>query len=146
MLARSTIEGKPSAAVVLEVANNDILAMASTPVFNLNTIRKKENYDRVFSGGKSKIWEHKALERNYPPGSTAKPLILAAGLEENKITPEQTISCGHQPPAGWKPRCITQWKFPPPHDERWANNGRNAIRGSCNIYFSRLANRQSQTA
>ena len=142
MLASSTLEGKASAAVVLEVANNDILAMASTPVFDLNTIRQKKNYDRIFDQtNKKKPWEHKALERNYPPGSTAKPLILTAGLEERKITPGEVISCGYQPPPGSWPKCISQWKFHNPHDNKWANNGRNAIRGSCNIYFSRLANR-----
>lgn len=142
MLANSTLEGKPSAAVVLEVANNDILAMASIPVFDLNTIRQKENYNRIFDqNNPNKLWENKALERNYPPGSTAKPLILIAGLEEKKITPDQTISCGYQPPPGSWPKCISQWKFNNPHDNKWANNARNAIRGSCNIYFSRLANR-----
>lgn len=142
MLANSTLEGKPSAAVVLEVANNDILAMASIPVFDLNTIRQKENYNRIFDqNNPNKLWENKALERNYPPGSTAKPLILIAGLEEKKITPDQTISCGYQPPPGSWPKCISEWKFNNPHDNKWANNARNAIRGSCNIYFSRLANR-----
>jgi penicillin-binding protein 2 len=142
LLAKNTIEGKPSAAVVLEVANNDILALASIPVFDLNTIRRRENYDRIFDSGNSKkIWEHKALERNYPPGSTVKPLILVAGLEQKKTWPDETISCGYQPPPSSWPRCISQRKFNNPHDNKWANNARNSIRGSCNIYFSRLANR-----
>ena len=136
---------KYCAAVVLEVANNDILAIASTPVFDLNTIRQEENYDRVFDSSRRKIWEHKALERNYPPGSTVKPLILTAGLEERKITAGEVITCGYQPPPKSWPRCISQWKFNNPHSNKWANeggnNGRNAIRGSCNIYFSRLAHR-----
>ncbi|RKY08764.1 MAG: hypothetical protein DRP56_03620, partial [Planctomycetota bacterium] len=142
MLATNTIEDKLSAAVVLEVANNDILAMASIPVFDLNTIRQKY---KAVSSNPNKPLIHRALQKNYPPGSVAKPLILVAGLEEKKITPHEVISCGHQPPSKSWPRCISQWKYPPPHDVRWAgeggNNGRNAIRGSCNIYFSRLANR-----
>jgi penicillin-binding protein 2 len=144
LLADNTMAhgNKYCAAVVLEVANNDILAMASMPVFDLNTIRQADNYKRIFNpNDPNKLWQHKALERNYPPGSTAKPLILVAGLEEKKITPEQTISCGHQPPPSSWPRCISQWKFHNPHNNKWSNNGRNAIRGSCNIYFSRLANR-----
>ena len=142
MLANNTLEGKPSAAVVLEVANNDILAMASIPVFDLNTIRQEDNYNRIFNPkNPNKLWEHKALERNYPPGSTVKPLILIAGLEEKKTWPDETISCSYQPPPSSWPRCISQRKFNNPHDNKWANNARNAIRGSCNIYFSRLANR-----
>ena len=140
LLAEST--NKYCAAVVLEVANNDILAMVSMPTFDLNTIRKKENYGYFFNrNDPNKLWQHKALERNYPPGSTAKPLIFVAGLEENKISPNEIISCGYQPPPSSWPKCIAQWKFRNPHDNKWANNGRNAIRGSCNVYFSRLANR-----
>ncbi len=133
---------KCCAAVVLEVANNDILAIASIPIFDLNTIRKRENYDRIFDQkNPKKLWEHKALERNYPPGSTVKPLILIAGLEERKISSGEVITCGDQPPPSSWPKCISQWKFGNPHSNKWANNGRNAIRGSCNIYFSRLAHR-----
>ena len=133
---------KYCAAVVLEVASNDILAIASIPTFDLNTIRKPENYNHFFNpDDPNKLYQNKALERNYPPGSTAKPLILVAGLEEHKITPEATISCSSElPPASW-PKCINQWKFDNPHDNKWLNNGRNALRGSCNIYFSRLADR-----
>lgn len=133
---------KYCAAVVLEVASNDILAMASIPTFDLNTIRRPENYKGFFNpNDPNKLFQNKALERNYPPGSTAKPLILVAGLEEHKITPETVISCGHEPPPSSWPKCIAQWKFGNPHDNKWVNNGRNAIRGSCNIYFSRLADR-----
>ena len=136
---------KYCAAVVLEVANNDILAMASMPTFDLNTIRKTENYKHIFNlNDPNKLWQHKALERNYPPGSTAKPLILVAGLEERKITPHEPISCtGHAPPDGW-PRCLLQRNYGIGHDDHFGSNGntaRNAIRGSCNVYFTRLAHR-----
>ncbi|MHC5157335.1 MAG: peptidoglycan D,D-transpeptidase FtsI family protein [Planctomycetota bacterium] len=133
---------KYCAAVVLEVAGNDILAMASTPTFDLNTIRQTKNYKRIFNpNDPNKLWENKALERNYPPGSTAKPLILIAGLEEKKTWPDEVVSCGYEPPPPSWPKCIAQWKFHNPHDNKWANNGRNALRGSCNVYFSRLADR-----
>lgn len=137
---------KYCAAVVLDVAGNDILAMASMPTFDLNTIRKEENYDLIFDlEDPNKLWEHKALERNYPPGSTAKPLILVAGMEEKKISSGTVIECTNTPPPRSWPGCIAEWKFHNPHSSKWAgeggNNARNAIRGSCNIYFSRVADR-----
>lgn len=144
VLADNTLPhgNKYCAAVVLEVANNDILAMASMPTFDLNTIRQRDNYNHFFNlNDPNKLYQNKALERNYPPGSTAKPLVLVAGLQNHKITPEEIISCGYEPPPKWWPRCINQWKFGNPHDNKWANNGRNALRGSCNVYFSRLADR-----
>lgn len=128
-----------SAAVVLETASNDILAIASSPGFDLNKVR--EEYGRFFSDP-NKPLRHRALEFNYPPGSTAKPLITIAGLEEDKMTPDEVIhcSCYTMPPRGW-PKCIMQWKFDSCHDIFWENNARNAIRGSCNIYFSQIAHR-----
>lgn len=132
---------KPSAAVVLDAAGNDILALVSTPTFDLATIRLASNYNRIYNDPNYIRFSHRGLEKNYPPGSTAKPLILIAGLQEKKTWPDEIINCTYQlPPKGW-PRCIAQWKFHNPHDNKWANTGRNAIRGSCNVYFSQLANR-----
>ncbi len=134
--------GKPSAAVVLEAARNEILAIASHPTFDLNTIREYTYYNRIYNDPNYIRFAHRALEKVYPPGSTAKPIIMIAGLEEKKTWPEEVISCScYDIPKGSWPRCIMQWKFHTCHDIMWENNGRNAIRGSCNVYFSRLANR-----
>ncbi len=136
----------PCAAVVLDGATNDILALVSTPGFDLNTVRR--DYTRLINDP-NKPMLHRALESNYPPGSTAKPLILLIGLEEGAVRPDEIISCPYtNPPAGW-PRCLLQ-RQGSCHDWRWehegGNNARNAVRGSCNIYFSRLAHRlDSQT-
>lgn len=130
------------AAVVMDSATGDVLAAVSTPVFDLNAVRR--DYNELFRDPNHPLI-HKALQRNYPPGSTVKPLILVAGLEEKKIGPYEVISCPGHPPAGSWPRCLIQWKLGSSHDARWAGEGgnfaRNAIRGSCNIYFSRLADR-----
>jgi penicillin-binding protein 2 len=68
-------------------------------------------------------------------------LILIAGLESGKITPEKSISClAQKAPRNW-PSCWLYNKHSLGHDGRWENNARNAIRGSCNIYFSQLADR-----
>jgi penicillin-binding protein 2 len=89
---------------------------------------------------------NKALQVNYPPGSTIKPIIMLIGLEENWVTPTEIISCpSTPPPRGW-PSCLGQSRFHRMgHDWRWAEEGgniaRNALRGSCNIYFSHLADR-----
>lgn len=136
-------EGKTSAAVVLEAGRNDILAAASIPTFDLNQIRRYDYYNQVFTDPNTPLI-NRALERNYLPGSTVKPLVLIAGLQEHKITPQEIIHCSWElPPSSW-PRCLLQRKGGC-HDNRWQYEGgniaRNAIRGSCNIYFSRLADR-----
>ncbi|MBA4397357.1 MAG: hypothetical protein C0394_08245, partial [Syntrophus sp. (in: bacteria)] len=131
-----------TAAVVLDAATGDVLAIVSLPTFDLN--RAREDYDALLKDARRPL-TNRALEENYPPGSSVKPLILLAGLEEHKITSDETISCSYTLPSESWPKCLLQRKSYC-HDSRWSedgqvNNGRNAIRGSCNVYFSQLANR-----
>ncbi|HPY76433.1 MAG TPA: penicillin-binding transpeptidase domain-containing protein [Anaerohalosphaeraceae bacterium] len=139
----SSIVRRGAAAVVMQAATGDILAMASTPVYDLNTIRQ-DVADLLRDPNTPML--NKALQVNYPPGSTIKPIIMLIGLEENWVTPTEIISCpSTPPPRGW-PSCLGQSRFHRMgHDWRWAEEGgniaRNALRGSCNIYFSHLADR-----
>ena len=134
---------KNPAAVVIEVATGDILALVSMPVFDLNLVRK--DYDK-FLGDANEPLRNRALNKQYPPGSVIKPVILVAGLESGEISSGEIISCPASPAGkGW-PNC---WLYNRHrgvgHDTLWyeqgGNTARNAIRGSCNIYFSRLADR-----
>ena len=139
----SSIVRRGAAAVVMQAATGDILAMVSTPVYDLNTIRQ-DVADLLRDPNTPML--NKALQVNYPPGSTIKPIIMLIGLEENWVTPTEIISCpSTPPPRGW-PSCLGQSRFHRMgHDWRWAEEGgniaRNALRGSCNIYFSHLADR-----
>jgi len=126
------------AAVVIEVASGDILALVSMPVFDLNRAR----YDYgILAGDPNKLLINRAINKQYPPGSVTKPLILIAGLESGNITPDEVISCpAEEAPFGW-PNCWVYNRYRIGHDGSWPNYARNAIKGSCNIYFSRLADR-----
>ena len=128
----------PTAIVVIDVATGDILALVSTPVFDLNRAR----YDyAALLGDPNQPMRNRAINKQYPPGSVVKPLILIAGLESGKITPDESISCPAQKaPEGW-PSCWMYNRYQSGHDYKWVNKARNAIKGSCNIYFSRLADR-----
>ncbi len=130
--------GSATGAVVIDVASGDILVMVSMPVYDLNTIRQRYNRVRDAAGAP---FINKSLYELYPPGSTIKPIILIAGLEGNKIGSNEMISCPFKdPPGGW-PKCIMFRNFDSCCDWRWDNYARNAIRGSCNVYFSQLADR-----
>jgi penicillin-binding protein 2 len=133
---RDPNSGPGISAVVIEVASGDILALVSLPSYDLNRIRY-EYGDLVADTDKPLI--NRAINKQYPPGSVIKPLILIAGLESGKITPEDVISCpSHAPPEGW-PRCLIFRRSGVGHDSKWKNTARNAIKGSCNVYFSHLA-------
>jgi len=130
--------GPGMAAVVIEVETGDILTLVSIPVFDLN--RARYDYGDL-ANDPDKPLINRAINEWYPPGSVIKPLILIAGLESGKITPEEIIGCPAQKaPKGW-PSCLLYNRYRAGHDGRWENYARNAIRGSCNIYFSRLADR-----
>jgi penicillin-binding protein 2 len=128
----------PTAAVVIEVATGDILALVSLPVFDLN--RARYDYAKLADDPNEPL-RNRAINKQFPPGSVIKPLILIAGLESGKITPYETIPCPAQKaPREW-PSCWIYNKYKTGHSDRWENYAHNAIKGSCNIYFSRLADR-----
>ncbi|MHC4911791.1 MAG: penicillin-binding transpeptidase domain-containing protein, partial [Planctomycetota bacterium] len=129
----------PMAAVVIDVSTSDILALVSLPVFDLNYIRR--NYGAALLNANEPL-RNRALNKQYPPGSVIKPLILIAGLESSKISPDEIIGCpAKKAPSGW-PSCWLYNRFSwTGHDDKGLNYARNAVKGSCNIYFSRLADR-----
>jgi penicillin-binding protein 2 len=124
--------------VVLDPKTGDILALVSMPTYDLNLIR--QNYSRLAEDPCEPL-RNRALFKEYPPGSVIKPVILTAGLESGAITAGEVISCpSHPAPQGW-PNCYIYLHSKIGHDELWTNNARNAIKGSCNVYFSHLADR-----
>jgi len=137
--SKPNTKGGGTAVVVIDVAGGDILAMVSMPVFDLNRIRY--DYGRIVADPNKPLC-NRNIESHYPPGSVIKPLILIAGLESKKITPTEVISCPAKKAPKYWPSCWIYNEYRIGHDLKWTyNNARNAVRGSCNIYFSRLANR-----
>lgn len=65
--------------LVLEPASGRILALANFPSFDLN------NYGEIKDQA---IFQNSVLQKIFEPGSVFKPIVMAAALEEEKITPE----------------------------------------------------------
>lgn len=72
-----------SGALVVDLQNGDILAWAQYPFFNPNTY--KESTPRIYRNRLASD----ALE----PGSTFKPFVMAAAIQEKKVTPNTLIDC-----------------------------------------------------
>ena len=69
-------------AVILDVNTGEVLAMANVPTFNPNaTVQKNLDAHR-----------NRAMTDLVEPGSTMKPLTVAAGLEKGLITPDKVFS------------------------------------------------------
>jgi penicillin-binding protein 2 len=93
--AMRRMAGQSASAVVMDVTNGDIVAMASAPGFDPNSF--------VF-GIKSGEWNgllndeyrplsHKSVTGNYPPGSTFKMTMALAALEAGLVSPGDGVGC-----------------------------------------------------
>lgn len=85
---RETVEkykARMGVAITMDPNTGRILAMAQAPSFNPNKIRREavahmHNY---------------AIEESIEPGSTVKPLVVAAALEEGVTKVDEMIECGN---------------------------------------------------
>lgn len=82
-LARAVEESSATAgwAVVLDIRNGDVLAMATAPTFNLN--------DRT--GVDPSVFRNRAVTDQFEPGSTLKVLTIGAAIEEGLVTPDTEL-------------------------------------------------------
>lgn len=118
------------AAAVVEVGTGEVLALASWPTFDLETMI--ENYNELKTAENSPLY-NRALFGLYAPGSTFKPLTALAALSEGVISTGTTIyDAGifdKYAEQGYAPRC---WVYP---DSHGTINVTKAIEVSCNYFF-----------
>jgi cell division protein FtsI (penicillin-binding protein 3) len=90
-LKRALLEtGASSAsAVVLDIATGEVLAMANLPTFNPNAV----------DGSHRDAHRNRAVTDVVEPGSTMKPVTIAAGLAMGVVTPDTLIDTN----PGWMP-------------------------------------------
>ena len=107
----------PAAAVVMDPATGEVLAMASRPemTYPVRDPNSPTLYNRAV--------------REQPPGSSFKAIIAAAALEAGKVKPDERFYCdGHEEFNGWN---VTD-----------AGHGwltfRDAVAKSCNIVFAKV--------
>lgn len=74
---------KAAVAVVMDPRNGDVLALASRPTFDPEDRSTLEKENRRV----------RAVTDAYPPGSTMKPLVAAAALDEGVISFDETFDC-----------------------------------------------------
>ncbi len=125
------------AAVAIDPANGEVLAMVSLPSFDpnlyVNGISKAAYSALILDPARPTF--HRALSGSYPPGSTFKPFVAMAGLELGLRTPSDTVvSTGIFYLPGAK-RGYRDWKV----GGHGVINLREAMAQSVNTYFYKLA-------
>ena len=73
---------------------------------NRSSYATEEDYEAAVSKVTSEVmqsqWRNKCIDSTYEPGSTYKPITLAAALEEGKVTKNSTFYCsGSTRVQGW---------------------------------------------
>ncbi len=128
------------AAVVLDVQQSQVLAAVSVPGFSLQQLR--DDPGSVWRDHENQPFLNRTVSRPYQPGSTVKPLVLAAAMTDGKISGGETIECnGHlDPNHNDRYRCWIYKSFNSTHGPL---AGREAIARSCNIFFYTLGRRLS---
>ena len=88
--------------IVMDVETGAVLAMASSPGYDLNdpssiydaAIAKLVSEKKLdLADAQLRQWRNKAINDTYEPGSTFKVLTLAAALEEGVIDKDTTFDC-----------------------------------------------------
>lgn len=96
VVAELAMEGKRGAVVALAPQTGEVLALVSTPSFDPNhfvgRIDSRE-WNQLQSDPGRPLF-NRALQAQLAPGSTFKPIMLLAALEEGIIDDSFTVSCG----------------------------------------------------
>ncbi|MBI9087207.1 MAG: penicillin-binding protein 2 [Desulfobacterales bacterium] len=93
--AEALLAGKAGAAVAMDPANGDILAMASSPSFDQNAFVDGMSHQQwqFLANNAYRPMENKAIQAEYPPASTYKIITAIAALEEGVIDATTTFYC-----------------------------------------------------
>ncbi len=121
------MQNKVGSIVVIEPKSGDILAMVSSPGFDLNLLigrSRSKNYTRLRNDSLKPLM-NRAVMGAYPPGSTFKMINALVALQEHAITPNTKFTC--QGPESRPIKCTHHHKTPLALNE--------AIKQSCNPYF-----------
>ncbi|MBR5155334.1 MAG: penicillin-binding protein 2 [Clostridia bacterium] len=120
------------AAVAVEISTGDVLAMASLPGYAPTEYTK--SYNKLLNDPHKPLF-NRALDGAYTPGSTFKPLVAIAALEEGIISPTEIIEdkgvYTYYAPS-YQPTCLI-WKNT--GETHGPINVSEAIGVSCNYFF-----------
>jgi len=129
--AESLLQGVAGAAVAMDPGSGRILALASSPSFDQNYFASgmsHEQWDSLISNP-FRPMENKAIQGEYPPGSTYKIITALAGLEEGVIDEATEFFCpGYHRFGNRIYRC---WK----RGGHGKVNIVKALAQSCDVYF-----------
>jgi penicillin-binding protein 2 len=135
--AEELLKEREGAIVVLDVHNGEVLAMASRPAFDPNAFARGVTAEewRELTTNPLHPLSNRAIQGQYPPGSTFKVVMAAAALEKRLISPSTRFHCSGGLPFGR--RVFRCWK----KGGHGSVDLHQAIAQSCDVYFYQLGQR-----
>lgn len=135
--AEEALGGRAGSIIAIDPNNGEVLAMVSHPAFNPNTLSR---------GASAGIWEsilkdekrpltNRAIQGQYPPGSTFKVIMSAAILETKEASPSHQMECRGFYPFG--NRNFRDWK----RGGHGTVDLHRAMVESCDVYYYEMGNR-----
>ena len=94
-VAELALEGKRGAVVALDPRTGEVLAMVSRPAFDPNAFAGHitNEYWKELTSGNDNPMLNRAIQAQFAPGSTFKPIMALAGLETGAIDDHSTFLC-----------------------------------------------------
>lgn len=128
------------AAIVLDIDNGEVVAAVSVPGISIDDLENRSV--EVFSDFENLPTMFRPVAYRYEPGSTNKPLVLAAAITDGIIGPDESIDCSQGHLWEDRPRIFRDWIYREPHFTVFGDiTGVEAITVSSNVFFGRLAQR-----
>ena len=129
-IAEKALGERMGSVVVMDPWNGEVIALASFPRYNLNTLN--EDYSTLNSNPQ-KPFLNRPIQSVLPPGSVFKIVTAIAALEENKIDENTQFACyGTLKVGGIRFHCFSKYGH-------GLLNVEEALQYSCNIFFFEAA-------
>ena len=119
------------AAVAIEIDTGKVICAANYPTYDSATLG--DNYEKL-SNDPAKPLTDRAFQGVYPIGSTIKPIVAVAALENGLYQQGETVNCvrTYKYFADYQPKCM-HYHGP--------MNLKNALSKSCNYFFFEMGRR-----
>ena len=140
-VAEIAMDGKNGAVVALDPRNGEILAMVSRPTFDPNKFigHIKTKDWQAINGNPDHPLMNRAIQAQFAPGSTFKPVVALAALETGTIDEHTAVNCpGYVNLYGHTYHCWTWGGHRAPHGTLALHGG---ILNSCDVYFFTIGNK-----
>lgn len=134
---QARMDGESAGAVIIDLENGDLRAVASAPAFDPNLfVRGISTTDwKALNEDKYRPLAAKAVQGTYPPGSTFKMVTLLAAMEEGLVASDETIYCpGFTDVFNIRFHC---WK----RGGHGNMNLHESLKQSCDCYYYEVAQR-----